>query len=337
MLLAADPAAGGTRYVVVNGLDGVACGAKASPCRSISQAIANAADGDTIVVGPGRYGDLDGDGQTAEPGEETGFPFCGCVLGIDRPMTVVSSAGAAATVIDGRGVAAVRNVFLIGNDITFGKPGKGFTVTGTSSATDGDGLTVLGANIKVRGNQALAGAQGGTGLGTGITTVDTSPGPVLIEANQAIGWGVGIEGNAPGTTVRKNVVTLNQIGISAAGVGVVISGNIATANLGGISVGEGATVVGNAANGNRADGVNVNAAATITQNNFYGNARCGLYTQYFGPFIATGNYWGAPTGPGADPADIAGTAGLPCNEHGASITSAPFAIKPFSVKAPIRP
>ena len=43
---------------------------RTAPCRSISRGIANAADGDTIVVGPGRYGDLDRDGTLSEPNEE---------------------------------------------------------------------------------------------------------------------------------------------------------------------------------------------------------------------------------------------------------------------------
>src|SRR5678815_3714192 len=98
--LLADPA-GATTYVAVNGIDGPGCGTKAAPCRSIAQGVENAAPEDTVIVGPGRYGDNDGDG-TIDPGDELGFPFCGCLLGIDKPVTVLSSAGAAATVIDAR-------------------------------------------------------------------------------------------------------------------------------------------------------------------------------------------------------------------------------------------
>jgi len=59
-----------TLNVANNGVDSDICGAASAPCRSISQAIANAADGDTVVVGPGRYGDLNGDGRLGGPGEE---------------------------------------------------------------------------------------------------------------------------------------------------------------------------------------------------------------------------------------------------------------------------
>jgi hypothetical protein len=332
----ANPAAGGSRYVAVNGLDGVTCGAKASPCRSIRQAINNAVDGDTIIVGPGRYGDLNGNGTTGEPGEEVGFPFCGCMLGIDRAVTVVSSAGAAATVIDARSVSATRSVFLIGPDLTFGKPGKGFTVTGTA-LPEGDGITILGTNLKVRGNQVLADAYGGFLFGTGITTLDTSPGPVLIEANQATGWGTGILANAPGTIVRKNVVSLNGNGIIGRGSSTVISGNVATANDYGINVADSATAIGNAANGNRGSGVNAGSGAIVKQNNLFGNAFCGLFTDQTDAVVAAGNYWGAATGPGADPADVAAPPGFPCNKYQVPITSSPFATKPFSVKARIQP
>src|SRR5512132_1509340 len=49
-----------TLTVANNGLDSDTCGSSAAPCRSISQAIDNASEGDTLVVGPGRYGDLNG-------------------------------------------------------------------------------------------------------------------------------------------------------------------------------------------------------------------------------------------------------------------------------------
>ena len=59
-----------TLHVANNGIDSDTCGAGSAPCRSISRAIVNAAAGDTIVVGPGRYGDLNGDGSFGGPGEE---------------------------------------------------------------------------------------------------------------------------------------------------------------------------------------------------------------------------------------------------------------------------
>lgn len=41
-----------TTYVANNGVDSTHCGARDAPCRSITQALANAPAGGTIIVGP---------------------------------------------------------------------------------------------------------------------------------------------------------------------------------------------------------------------------------------------------------------------------------------------
>ena len=89
------PAAAIIRYVAANGADTATCGTLAAPCRSISKAIQRAIAGDQIIVGPGRYGDVDRDGQFITPGDET---FGGGVL-VNKAVTVQSSGGAAVTVI----------------------------------------------------------------------------------------------------------------------------------------------------------------------------------------------------------------------------------------------
>ena len=71
-LATAGEALAGTLLVAETGADSSACGSPTSPCRSIGQAIANANPGDEIVVGPGVYGDVDGDGVfTPGSGDET--------------------------------------------------------------------------------------------------------------------------------------------------------------------------------------------------------------------------------------------------------------------------
>ena len=75
-------------FVAGTGLDGPACGAKAAPCRSITNALASAAPGDTILVGPGKYGDLNNDGALDDPGDETGALGCDCVLAVNKPVTL---------------------------------------------------------------------------------------------------------------------------------------------------------------------------------------------------------------------------------------------------------
>src|SRR5215208_2160256 len=143
---------GGTIYVADNiGTDGAGCGASATtPCRSISQAIANAVAGDTIIVGPGRYGDLNRNGVLGEPGEITGYstpPSCACVLLVDKRVILISSAGAAVTMIDGRSVDVIQNVLLSTAGGEFGRPGQGLTVTGTAQKTPsgvlhGEGIVI---------------------------------------------------------------------------------------------------------------------------------------------------------------------------------------------------
>ena len=59
-----------TRFVSNHGVDGPTCGDAATPCRSITRGITNAVAGDTIEVGPGRYGDVDFDGAFSSPGDE---------------------------------------------------------------------------------------------------------------------------------------------------------------------------------------------------------------------------------------------------------------------------
>ena len=89
---------GGTLYVANSGIDPAGCtdcGTKTSPCRSISCAIGNAVAGDKIIVGPDTYGDLDGDSTLGATGEETAAPGCGCMLAVNKAVSVTLSDGAA--------------------------------------------------------------------------------------------------------------------------------------------------------------------------------------------------------------------------------------------------
>ena len=88
----------------------------------------------------------------------------------------------------------------------------------------------------------------------------------------------------------------------------------------------------NAIFGNLQEGISTNTAdMTIEDNNIFGNdsagGNCGVENLSSDPLTAENNYWGAATGPGAEPADDA------CENPG-MITTAPFAAQPFNV--PIR-
>jgi hypothetical protein len=105
----------------------------------------------------------------------------------------------------------------------------------------------------------------------------------------------------------------------------------------GIHVRDGVRVIGNSVYGN-SYGIVVNASVDvpftgiITRNNIVGNTACGLENIEFPGLVATNNYWGAASGPGADPADTF------CYHHAqASTIATPFATAPFVVSAPIKP
>lgn len=138
-------------YVDTRGKDDSTCGEVSHPCRSIGQAHAHASEGDAIVVGPGRYGDVNGDGDFDDPGEgsveaETG---CHCLVKIDKQITIESSAGPEATVIDA-GDRAQYAVQIQANQVAFGRAKRGFTVTNSH----GPGI-VIGQHtngVRVEGN-----------------------------------------------------------------------------------------------------------------------------------------------------------------------------------------
>ena len=328
---------GGTIYVADNiGADGAGCGASATtPCRSISQAIANAVAGDTIVVGPGRYGDLNRNGVLGEPGEETGYttpPSCACVLLVNKQVILISSAGAAVTMIDGSSVDVIQNVLLSTGGGEFGRPGKGFTVTGTaqrnsSGALLGEGI-VIDEAVTVRGNQVVVSEPAAVNVATGIAVVNGAG--INVVGNQVTGWSTGIRGRV-GTTVSKNHVFSNIVGIRADGGSVV--GNVAVANGWGIWVTGTATVTGNAAYRNSYGFTTERPfSGVLTKNNMFGNI-CGLLNGLgisiigVDGLVATNNYWGVATGPGSG-----GAADDACDENGGASIVTPFATKPFTVK-----
>jgi len=337
LLLATASARAATVHVASNGVNGSGCGTSQSPCRSIGRAIANAASGDMIVVGPGVYGDLNHDGVLGQPGEEdpaTFSPGCGCVLGINKDVTVLSSGGAAQTVIDGASVGANANVLVIAS-AQLGKPGKGFMVTGLSGS--GSAIVVDGSPVKIMGNQVFM-----QGSGSGIAPVTNDGEEVLIQGNQVIFAGTGISVSGAGKTAKQNQLSGCAAGI-VAGSGAVVSGNIITdASSFGILVSGTPEVAGNAIYGSGSIGLAVGGTASdgavVQKNNIFDNgqagtmlANCGLYNQGAAGVVATNNYWGSSAGPGSDPSDTF------CNDMLGTTIWTPFATKPFKVKAPVKP
>jgi hypothetical protein len=360
LLFAALPgvAHASTRYVGETGVDGPTCGVDAlTPCRSITQAIGLAAPGDTILVAPGRYGDLNRSGTLGDSaGEETGSPGCSCVLSLNKNVILLSSGGAAVTEIDATTVNVNTTVLVITNGGELGRPGKGFTITETGRRADedfrvsyqGSGVVIDAANVLIRGNQVVftraAQAQNPSGTANparsdafGIASVSNASTTIRIEGNQVTGWLIGIYSDGP--VVSKNQVAGNYIGIHALGSTVKVTGNVATANRFGFQIvgcsapcSTSATISGNAAYNNRDFGfyVSVRSGAVLfSKNNMFSNgpgdgSNCGLGNGWNNSNLrATNNYWGSPSGPGGAPADKVCDVPTP---------TSPFASAPFAVK-----
>lgn len=338
---------GATLYVANNGVDGPTCGTSASPCRSITQTMANAVAGDTIMVRPGKYGsDLNGNGVHGEPGEEV--PAFGAMLAIYKPLIILSTDGASATIIDARNVpdtiAANVNVLIVTGDAEFGRPGHGFTVTNTASRTAG-GIAPQGTNLKVRGNLVLYASSvfGTPSVASGGVGIDAEnlPYVILVEANHVTGWGTGIHIRAAGETASENHVALCDIGIVAEG-GAHVVRNVVNGNNFGIGLESAGDAIGNAVHGNGV-GIQITPSTTggftgvIQKNNIFGNSApivgssCDFLNNGAAGVTATHNYWGASTGPGPDPADTV------CNAHGGTTTITPVATSRFAINPSFQP
>ncbi|WP_164020066.1 right-handed parallel beta-helix repeat-containing protein [Pyxidicoccus trucidator] len=327
-----------TLFVANNAIDSRTCGSRAQPCRSISQAIENARHGDRIVVGPGRYGDLNADGDFSDPGDEAAevLTGCRCMILIDKRLQIESTDGAKATVLDASG-AVLDVVNITANGVIFGGDGKGFTVTGARMVTDDDGLglDILAArDVRVIDNIA----QGNQATGFRINGNRQT-----ARDNFSIGNGTGFDcgSDAEGNTIKDNVALANTgYGFAIFGLNdsIVENRSIGNKGIGFLLLSTDASgfeFKENEAIGNRGPGVWVQVGANfrLRGNAFFGNLgeataifpavpNCGVGNDSGNTVDATRNYWGAPTGPGPDPADDGGR-GTVCDRNGRTLVT-PF-------------
>jgi hypothetical protein len=305
--------------VANNGIDNPTCGSSNAPCRSISQAIAHANAGDTIIIGPGRYGALNGDGTFSAPGDEAAEVGggCACMIKIDKPLALTSSDGAAVTVLDVGG-ADISGVVIRADGGVFGQPGRGFTIANARRF----GLDFEVSNGSVAGNMAMNnGANGNHAFaifGNGNT----------IQENVALGnASTGFEIDGSGVLVSDNVAAGNRVGFQISGSGQ-FTHNVASSNVDhGLTVSGGFDISRNAVIGTRGEGVGIGGPVTFTENNIFGNgittgANCGLVNGTGTVLTIPNNFWGAASGPGPDPADAV------CG--GPTIVD-PVATKPFKI------
>ena len=348
---AAPPALAATLYVANNGLDSPSCGPPTDPCRSISRALENAPvlfprdrRVPRIIVGPGRYGDLDGDGVLDKPGEETSGvgTSCECMIRLRSPVEIESSHGAPATVVVG--LDFVRHVRIQSSDVTWGKPMRGFTMAAGNRDSHGiDTLEGL-ANVTIQGNlmaypRGTGVALDGTGHRIAGNVVATAYGYSTrirgangqVRDNVLIGSGLWVHGK--NHVAEGNVVSAGGSLVDVNGPNL-LAGNHVVSQFGGFDLfteQDPITLESNAVLGNTTCGIKVikgSGPVLVARSNIFGNgalgaSNCGLESNT-APVVAAINFWGSAGGPGADPAD---------EVLGAGVLTAPIALTPFAIPA----
>jgi parallel beta-helix repeat protein len=305
-------------YAANDGVDGPTCGARSNPCRSINETIAHATDGALIIVGPGRYGDVNLDGDLTE---ELPDPACSCVFDINKRLTIISRAGAAQTILDMGRLGRDLNVRIASTGTVFGVELRGFTVMAIYNPFS---PTVrVGIRIESSDRTLVAGntveMQGGPELGSVGIWVQDGTGH-RIRGNISAHNSNGIVVNAGGNRISGNSFYDNALrGLYIDGRDNLIQFNVSVGNEHGMRLaGPGHLVFRNSFIGNRVDGISIEGSSNdlrLTRNNFFGNGtvatifgesllNCGINLGGPGEAIdARNNYWGSPQGPGPDPAD----------------------------------
>jgi hypothetical protein len=316
-ILQVDPCRGAdaTLWVANDGADTGTCGMRSAPCRSISQAIENASDGDTIEVGEGRYGDITGTGTFASGGDEHGqlLPSrIGCIVCITKAVHIFSVHGAAITLIQGVAGTRFGSTVLIGHDgVTFGAKDHGFTLTGGNSSgvsvvlnieSDFQSISIV-APIRIEGNIDIGDSTGFSYSGPELTDVGcffcVFTGQVLFSDNEADNNGAGFAidlgqyGGEPIlllNNVARNGGTgfgvlpgfASEAALSLLGAGnVSLLNNVATGNAVGFNAISPGDIRGNFASGNSQIGfLIVPGGGLFTGNSAIGNAGPGVIVQY---------------------------------------------------------
>ena len=279
------------------GEDSPDCGAQVQPCRSISQGIRRANEHDTVLVGPGIYGDLNRNGVVGEAGEEWTGQLCLVCMG--ETITVLSERGAAHTTIDARNLA-LRAVVRVGGSSSpavFGYAEQGFTVL----VGEGMGIELI----------RLSTAWGNRVVGGTIGIYTDWPGTKIYEneVTDAAGIGISLGGSAvsSGGSLYGNVVARNGAGIYTVR-GSLVNNTIADNRGPGAVIEDpfhGTSIVRNVFIRNRGAGLvlrrgpfpDVTNATVVDSNDFIGNdpeRQCGVQNDMGdGPVWAVNNFWAA--------------------------------------------
>ncbi len=287
-----------TLNVAMNGEDGPDCGDTREPCRTITVAIANADGGDTVEVGPGLYGDLNRDGDMNDVYEEgaLGLGACVCAVDVNKRVTVRSRDGADVTIIEAG--PATRGVRINANGATLGATHGGFTITGATAGVWTPagiedvrvvGNTVRGATsdgffteggVRYEANRAIR--NGGMGFNSNLAEVTVQD--CIAQSNAASGFYF----SQSDSRVRKSLALANgSFGFFTLQGADDFSGIASLANQGGVYYDESSDPL---------------RGSSVFGNGIANASNCGIGTNVSG-LSMPGNFWGAATGPGAEPAD----------------------------------
>jgi hypothetical protein len=323
----AQDAAPRTWNVANNGLDGSTCGGRDSPCRTINWALARAQAGDFILVGPGIYGEFDGDDDAPRGDGEEG------PIHLDKAVRLLSREGAARTVFAAASEGVDTAVTITADGVRFGLADHGFTVRSSDF-----GIRVVGASRVWIIDNIFEFNRDGIIVEPDLASGRESSECVLI-GNQAVRNGEAFSVRGNGHYLELNVARDSNFGFGIGGNGTRMINNSAIGNQeGGVVVGGSNHVLfRNEIISTMCVGVRVlpqSSGIVIRQNNIYGNDdHCFLGAQNIGLVNgsgslvrATDNFWGSATGPGPNPADEVFT------ENGSETRVVPFAAEPWEIR-----
>lgn len=294
------PVAAASLSVANNGVDSGSCGFE-EPCRSISQAMTNASSGDTIYVGPGRYGDINADNFTG-PGDEQPDPNAGlsnlpsdfppgCIICITKPLHIYSRQGAATTVIaNDPGSPYGSTVMIMSDGVDFGAAGSGFTLTGGSKngvtisfGPDNIAFISVVKNVSASGNVDL-GDRNGFGfygnpylLRCPVGACPQTTARILFEGNQAINnssTGFNIVRNYCCYYGTESIIIENNLALGA-GTGFAVTPGGQAEDLGSMLNAGNVQLVNDVATGGGI-GFSANAAGQISYNTAVNNSSAGF-------------------------------------------------------------
>jgi hypothetical protein len=319
LIWAAVPAWAAVKWVENFGVDSGACGASfTTPCRTIDQAITNASPLDVILVGPGVYGDIDGDGSFTTPGDEAAEigSGCNCVVKVNKRLTILSRRGTAATVIR----YSVQNDASIVDISASRSVFRGFTLYGGSRSSSFS-PTSLGLQIEPNSDYVVAVSNRGLNAGTvafsvqGSTDVlvanqalDSTAGAFagfdvdigaksVLSSNLAVGYrdfGFFVAGVASGTVLAANQAQGNGEGFDDTGSNSILAANMASANAtyGFFLEGLNGLARGNIASANGLFGFGIAPQNKLLASSAIGNQQGGVLAENVGGTISANNIFG---------------------------------------------